>query len=395
MEEKIKLNYYYGDEPDKLCFYRIPKALFTKACFEGLSTDAKVLYGLLLDHMTLSRENRWVDDCNRVYIIYSVQRACAFLNCKKDKAMKLFAELDEETGFGLIERVKRGLGKADIIYVKNFDVSEDSEEREAIKNLKNSRASNNILSKSATGLQSGFKDLKVVEKNDRSENKTTSYAEKVVEKNDWSGNQTSGGRENRLLEVGKTDPNKNNMNNNNNNNKYPVSSCLTDAGNDSSDEDEGADGYDSSSPIILTMEKHRPQTDDRQDLKGKYISYIKKQIDYDALICEKSYNGDIGTIDGIVNIIADVAITTPPDNMEWVNSRPYNHEIVKSHLLKVNQDSIRHVLDNIKKNTTSIRKHRAYLMTALYNAVDENDFALTAQVNHDMYGGGWVQKGVM
>ena len=62
MENMIKLNYFYGDEPDRLCFYRIPKILFTKEYFAGLSTDAKVLYGLMLDHMSMSRENRWRDD---------------------------------------------------------------------------------------------------------------------------------------------------------------------------------------------------------------------------------------------------------------------------------------------------------------------------------------------
>ena len=142
MENMIKLKYFYGDEPDKLCFYRIPKVLFTKEYFSGLSTDAKVLYGLMLDQMSMSRENRWLDDNNRVYIFFSVQRACAYLGYKKDKALKLFAELDSETGIGLIERVKRGQGRSDLIYVMSFDLPKDAEDREEIRNLRDKSSRN-------------------------------------------------------------------------------------------------------------------------------------------------------------------------------------------------------------------------------------------------------------
>ena len=79
MRDPLNLKYYRGDEPDNLCFYRIPKVLFTKACFEEVSTDAKVLYGILLDYASLSRENRWLDEKSRVYIYYSVQRVCAYM----------------------------------------------------------------------------------------------------------------------------------------------------------------------------------------------------------------------------------------------------------------------------------------------------------------------------
>lgn len=72
MENMIKLKYFYGDEPDRLCFYRIPKVLFTKEYFSGLSTDAKVLYSLMLDMMSMSREKRLLDKDNRVYIYFSV-----------------------------------------------------------------------------------------------------------------------------------------------------------------------------------------------------------------------------------------------------------------------------------------------------------------------------------
>ena len=68
--EKIIFDYYYGNQAEQYSFYRIPKILFKDKTFKSLSTDAKVLYGLMLDRMGLSVKNRWFDDENKVYIIY-------------------------------------------------------------------------------------------------------------------------------------------------------------------------------------------------------------------------------------------------------------------------------------------------------------------------------------
>lgn len=101
------------------------KVLFTNDYFKGLSSDAKVLYGLMLDRMALSVRNHWIDAQNRVYIIFTLEQVMEYMNCGKDKGVKILAELDTEKGIGLIERVKRGLGKPTIIYVKSFLVKED------------------------------------------------------------------------------------------------------------------------------------------------------------------------------------------------------------------------------------------------------------------------------
>ena len=68
MEKKMTFNYFYGTEADQFSFYRIPKALFTDSYFKDLSSDAKILYGLMLDRMSLSIKNQWFDDKNRAYI---------------------------------------------------------------------------------------------------------------------------------------------------------------------------------------------------------------------------------------------------------------------------------------------------------------------------------------
>ena len=120
MSDTTTFDYYYGDESSQFSFYRIPRQLITGEQFKRLSTDAKLLYGLLLDRMGLSAKNGWYDDLGRVYIYYTLYEIQEDLNCGHDKAVKLLSELDTGKGFGLIERVKQGQGKPAKVYVKRF-----------------------------------------------------------------------------------------------------------------------------------------------------------------------------------------------------------------------------------------------------------------------------------
>ena len=117
-------SYFYGDEAMQFTYFRIPCQLITHPRFKHLSTDSKLLYGMLLDRMSLSIKNEWYDDTGRVYIYYTVDEVCSNLNCGRDKAMRLLAELDTGKGVGLIERKKQGQGKPTRIYVKRFTTQE-------------------------------------------------------------------------------------------------------------------------------------------------------------------------------------------------------------------------------------------------------------------------------
>ncbi len=118
-----KFDFFHGREADQFNFYRIPKMLFTDKRFSKVSVEAKVLYGLLLDRMSLSIKNGWIDEENRVYIYFKLEDAMEFMGIGKDKGVKLFSELDAEKGCGLIQRKRQGLGKPTIIYVMNFNSS--------------------------------------------------------------------------------------------------------------------------------------------------------------------------------------------------------------------------------------------------------------------------------
>ena len=113
-------DYHYGMEAEQYAFFRIPKVLMTDPHFRGISTDAKLLYGLMLDRMSLSVKNGWLDDNERVYIYFTLDEVCEQLCCKTDKAVKLFAELDADKGIGLIERIRQGQGRPARIYVMRF-----------------------------------------------------------------------------------------------------------------------------------------------------------------------------------------------------------------------------------------------------------------------------------
>ena len=108
----MTLDYFYGQSGELFSYFRIPKALFQDSRFRQLSTDARTLYGILLDRMSLSVKNGWLDEQGRVYIIYTVREVQESLCCAEHKAVKLFRELEQ---LDLIERKRRGLGRPSLI----------------------------------------------------------------------------------------------------------------------------------------------------------------------------------------------------------------------------------------------------------------------------------------
>ena len=85
--QKIQFDYFTGMEAEQYSFYRVPKVLFTEPCFKALSCEAKVLYGLMLDRMSLSIKNRWLDSEDRVYIIFTVEEIAELMFIEVEREM--------------------------------------------------------------------------------------------------------------------------------------------------------------------------------------------------------------------------------------------------------------------------------------------------------------------
>ena len=374
MGEPLKFDYYYGVEAEQFSFYRVPRLLIKDERFKGLSSDAKLLYGLMLDRMSLSMKNGWLDDENRAYIIYTIDNIREDLGCSKEKAVKVLAELDADKGIGLVEKIRRGLGKPDIIYVKNFVIQNDEGRKEPY----NADVSTEV----------GKTDFK------RSEKPTSRGQEnrlQEVGKTDFkrSENLTSRSRENQLQEVGESDPNYTDYNytdysqteNNQTNNNYTDMS-------DTNPINQSVRSMDSKG----TQEKdNRIDEIDAIDETDAYMALIRKNLEYEHHMKYDQY-GDKEIYEEIYETVCDVVCVKRKTIR--INGEDYPYELVKSRFLKLNSSHVGYVMDCMKGTVTKITNIRAYLITALYNAPSTMSHYYQQEVQHDMYGGGWAEKGI-
>ena len=310
MSDKITFSYFYGQEADMLSFYRIPKLLFTNDYFRELSTDAKVLYGLMLDRMSLSIKNKWFDAENRAYIYFSVEDTMELLNCKKNKALDTIKALED---FSLIERKRQGQGKPAITYVKSFmeEVTEQVQKLE--------------------------KQTSEQECDDSEVGKTNLLR---LEK------QTSRSLKNKPLEVGKINPNKNNINNTEINNPNLIIS---------GDEDAELDEYHS------------------------YANIIRENMEIDILYQQYQYDKEL--LDGIYDLILETVLCRT--DSVCIASNQYPAQLVKSKFLKLKSSHIQYVMDCLKETTSKVRNIKKYLLAALFNAPTTMRSYYQAEVNHD------------
>ena len=339
MGEILQLDYYYGIEAEQFSFYRVPRLLIKDERFKKLSSDAKLLYGLMLDRMSLSMKNEWFDDENRAYIIYTIDSIMEDLGCAKEKAVKVLAELDSVKGIGLVEKVRRGLGKPDIIYVKNFaSISEQMDEKEPA----------NADEITEVG-KSNFKK---------------------------SENRTSGSQKIKLQEVRKS-----NFHYTNYNQTYMNQTNYNHT----------EESYNN--PINQSATE-KPQDDviDSMDDAQAYIELIKENINYDHHMKYDGY-GEKELYDELFGIICEVVCVKRQSIR--VAGEDYPYELVKSRFLKLNSSHLEYVIGCMKETTTKITNIKAYMITALYNAPTTINHFYQQEVQHDMYGGGWHEKGII
>ena len=389
MEEGLKFDYYYGVQSEQFSFYRIPRLLIKDQHFKGLSSDAKLLYGLMLDRMALSMKNHWLDNENRAYIIYSISNVMEDINCSKPTCVKIMKELDS---FGLIERKRKGLGKPDIIYVKNFAVLEDSQEQDeessdaadTFEENKPVMSNGNITSEGKQDELPEVKDfnfnneaydLEMVETEGIFKEKEQilpnvgvnsgiskkSELPEVKDFNFWNEKTlTSGGKESLPLEVKNLATNYNNNNYNNQSYNYINQSYQS---NLSSQADQAC--------------KDEIDTIGNTDA---YIQQIKKNLDYDFYMTNDVAYMDKDLLKELFVIICDV-VCTKSETIK-ISGYVYSCDYVRSKFLRLTSNHVMYVMDCIKNITTKIANIKAYLLVALFNAPSTIDHYYQQEIRH-------------
>ena len=358
-----KLEYYYENEAEQFVFYRVPKILFKDKHFSKISSDAKLLYSLLLDRMSLSRKNGWVDEEKRVYIYFSIEEVMEEFSVASQKATKMLAELDDVKGCGLIHKKKQGQGKPAKIYVMKYTSVNDDDEPENIEEIYDEKVNtnDNFVDKESEEymkrfiLEGTLDDPKIVTlSNPMPRISETESQDFLKSKNKTFENQNS-----RLMKIKKPDFRNSKCNDNKYNN--------TEINNTD---------YNDINPILSNQKKQEDAIEERE----QYEELIKENIEYDILI-QKYPDVDIS---GMVEIMLD-AICSNREYLD-INRDKVHREIVKSRLLKLDSGNIDYVIECMQKNTTKIGNIRSYLLTALYNSYATQDHYYRAEVNHDFYG---------
>lgn len=358
----LKLDYFYGNQAEQYSFYRIPKALFTDSRYKGVSVEAKVLYGLLLDRMSLSARNEWFDSSRRVYIYFTLEDALSQMGCGKDKAIKLFKELDVVSGIGLIERKKQGQGKPTRIYVKNFIIPETANPP-ALPEPSAAPDPPPEPEPPTTPEPSPMPDPSPAAEAQTSENQKSKPLNimgiKALEEPNpefpgapevkTSENPKSAIRQTRSQDCGIPDPNKTEKNNTEFNETdpsiYPPTPTLR------------------ASPPF----EQRPNVQRRKRMLEEIETYreiIRENIDYPELLRQYPYEDDI--LDSCVELMVEVCCTRR--EFTRINRSDLPTEVVKSHFLKLTSDHISFALDRMNQNPAKVENVKAYMLTTLYNA---------------------------
>ena len=338
--EKMVFDYYYGLESEQFAFYRIPKMLIKDERFSKLSSDAKILYGLMLDRMGLSRKNDWIDENDRVYIIYTIKQITEDLGCATEKATRILNELDVKTGIGLVEKKRRGQGLASIIYVKNFvGVSAIRQNDASSSNENDETPDEKEENKSEKQRESAeFRKSKIKNFDNRnsriSEIENQEFRKPKIKNFD---NQTSKISETENQEFRKSKPIKTERND--------------------------TDLSDTNQSIYLS-EKTEHLDGLMDDYHAQEKDLIKENIDYDALILEHEDDQDV--IDEIVDIVVDACTTSAPEIKIGQEFKP--QQSVRSRFEKLNYFTVEYILYSLSQNQKPVKNIKAYLLTTIYNA---------------------------
>lgn len=330
MSDKITYSYYTSAQESQNTFFRLPRALYEKECFRGLSNDAKTLYALMLDRMSLSLANEWLDEDGKVYINYSLEDIMNTLNCGKTKAVALLKELDSESGIGLIEKKNMGIARASVFYVMNFICKDEAVEEKVSSDSGEERTRTVSVEEDSVNVDNYAPQVQ----------KTSSEDTPVFD------NRTHTCPENEHDRVQNLNPNKNNINKTN------------------------------MSKTILSINHNQDAID---EMEG-YSEIIKENIDYNSLLLAHPYEQEM--VEGIFDLILETVLSK--NDEITIAGDVYPKGLVKSKFLKLNYSHVEYVIACLGKNTTKVRNIKSYLLASLFNAGSTISSYYKAEVNHDM-----------
>ncbi|MCM1064697.1 MAG: replication initiator protein A [Eubacterium sp.] len=381
----LTLDYYYGNEAEQYSFYRIPKVLFTDRRFRGVSVEAKVLYGLLLDRMALSVKNGWLDGDGRVYIIFTVADVMETLACAEQKANKLLGELDAVKGIGLIERKRRGLGKPNVIYVKYFITGPQTPPEDRDKPEPSGEPG--LPRQAASGKppvpyqQVGTRCLVSQETTTLPRDRDTPKPSQQAASRKPSAVQYS------LQNLSESQI-QNCENHKSGNVKITIQELRKSQTNDTDLNDTEMSETDPSiNPRARAGGTGRMDTMGKTDLFHAYRALIRENISYGILL--ERYPYDRERIDGFVELMAEICCSSR--RTVRINQGEMGAEVVKSRFLELDSAHIEYVMDCLDRNTTLVGNIRAYTLSALFNAPVTISQYYASLVRHDMaagFGGG-------
>ncbi len=341
----MEFNYYYGEEAEQFSFIRIPKVMLTEKRFSTLSLSAKILYGLLLDRMSLSARNGWLDEEKRVYIVFKIEEIQDILGFSKKKSIDYLNELEQ---FGLVEKKRRGLGLPSILYIKSFMLP--GEENGTSRGVEiDTSVKANIGADSGEDFEETDKlrsmNIEIMVSEDKS----------CVRGVDLG---TSGGVEIALQEVSEREPLEVSFSAPLNNNTKSINNEINNI---------------KSYPILSTRDRIG------LDEMNTYKKILMKNIGYQYLLDRHPYEHEL--LEGILDLLLESVVSQKEYTI--ISSDSYPTEIVKSKFLKLDYSHIEYVIDCLKSNTTKVRNIKKYLMAALFNAPSTISGYYQTEVNHD------------
>ena len=351
MKDSFKFDYFYGSQAEQFSFFRLPKILIRDERFKKISSDAKILYGIMLDRMSLSRENKWMDQNNRVYIIFTLKEVMKEFECCQRKAGSLMAELDSKSGIGLSERKRQGLGRPDLIYLKNFitvqeDISQKEEKQEQGEVLPLQSGKEMPL---ITGAEDSFQTGKAVPMQRGNGEKLQGSADLPLQsgKNLHIRNGTE---------------------------------ILSKSGNEAptNNTEKNKTEYNDTESIYPIYPKREGG---EMDVTEVYRRIVKENISYETLYSNLPIM-QRRMLDEMVELMVEVLAVNR--KVLRIGGTDYPYQLVKNRFLCIGPDHVEYVLHCLEQTASRIGNIKAYILTSLFNATATMDTYYTMAVQHDM-----------